>query len=165
MFEFEIIDNKLVAIFFPNFGIEEILKKIKKEGHCIKNTFWVEKNNLIENINTDEEYIAFAIGKKQNEIIKRITALKRDFSSYEAVKNQTKEFKSIAMHHFEDISHLLSDISEEDAEEFCNMYSSWYMVKKGVLLGRIIGQTLSAEQIPSCYVNAIRKAQEVSQNA
>ena len=70
MFEFEIIDNKLVAIFFPNFGIEEILKKIKKEGHCIKNTFWVEKNNLIENINTDEEYIAFAIGKKQNEIIK-----------------------------------------------------------------------------------------------
>lgn len=70
MFEFEIIGNKLVAIFFPNFGIEEILKKIKKEGHCIKNTFWVEKNNLIENINTDEEYIAFAIGKKQNEIIK-----------------------------------------------------------------------------------------------
>ena len=70
MFEFEIIDNKLVAIFFPNFGIEEILKKIKKEGHCIKNTFWVERNNLIENINTDEEYIAFAIGKKQNEIIK-----------------------------------------------------------------------------------------------
>lgn len=70
MFEFEILDNKLVAIFFPNFGIEEILKKIKKEGHCIKNTFWVEKNNLIENINTDEEYIAFAIGKKQNEIIK-----------------------------------------------------------------------------------------------
>ena len=70
MFEFEIIDNKLVAIFFPNFGIEEILKKIKKEGHCIKNTFWVEKNNLIENINTDEECIAFAIGKKQNEIIK-----------------------------------------------------------------------------------------------
>ena len=62
-------------------------------------------------------------------------------------------------------SKKLSDISEEDAEEFCNMYSSWYMVKKGVLLGRIIGQTLSAEQIPSCYVNAIRKAQEVSQNA
>lgn len=59
----------------------------------------------------------------------------------------------------------LSDISEEDSEEFCNMFSSWYMVKKGVLLGRIIGQTLSAEQIPSCYVDAIRKAQEVSQNA
>ena len=30
----------------------------------------MKKNNLIENINTDEEYIAFAIGKKQNEIIK-----------------------------------------------------------------------------------------------
>lgn len=76
-----------------------------------------------------------------------------------------KPFKKIGLDINTYIPKKLSDISEDDSEEFCNMYSSWYMVKKGVLLGRIIGQTLSAEQIPSCYVDAIRKAQEVSQNA
>ena len=63
MFEFEIIDNKLAAIFFPNFGIKEMLEKIKTEGLNIKNTFWVEKSNLIEDID-DEECIAFFIGEK-----------------------------------------------------------------------------------------------------
>lgn len=59
----------------------------------------------------------------------------------------------------------LSDVPENDPTEFCNMYAAWYMTKKGVLLGRIIGQTLAAEQIPSCYVDAIKKAEEVAQNA
>ena len=76
-----------------------------------------------------------------------------------------KPFKKLGLDTAKYIPKKLSDISEDDSEEFCNMYSSWYMVKKGVLLGRIIGQTLSAEQIPSCYANAIRKAQEVAQNA
>lgn len=76
-----------------------------------------------------------------------------------------KPFKKLGLDTATYIPKKLSDISEDDSEEFCNMYSSWYMVKKGVLLGRIIGQTLSAEQIPSCYANAIRKAQEVAQNA
>lgn len=76
-----------------------------------------------------------------------------------------KPFKKLGLDIATYTSKKLSDISEDNSEEFCNMYSSWYMVKKGVLLGRIIGQTLSAEQIPSCYVSAIRKAQEVAQNA
>ncbi len=58
----------------------------------------------------------------------------------------------------------LSDVSESDTAEFCNMYSAWYMKKKGILLGRIIGQILTPEQIPSCYADAIKKAQEVAQN-
>lgn len=61
MFEFKIIDNRLAAIFFPNFGIKEMLEKIKTEGLNIKNTFWVEKSNLIEDIDDEEEYIAFLL--------------------------------------------------------------------------------------------------------
>lgn len=59
----------------------------------------------------------------------------------------------------------LSDISEDDPAEFCNMYSAWYMVKKGILLGRIVGNILTSDLIPPCYVNALRKAEEVSGNA
>lgn len=76
-----------------------------------------------------------------------------------------KPFKKLGLDTTAYIPKKLSDISEGNLEKFCNVYSSWYMVKKGVLLGRIIGQTLTAEQIPSCYANAIRKAQEVAQNA
>jgi putative ATP-dependent endonuclease of OLD family len=59
----------------------------------------------------------------------------------------------------------LSDVDEADEDDFVKMYSTWYMQKKGVLLGRIIGVALPAEAIPDCYSNAIRKAQEVATNA
>ena len=62
------------------------------------------------------------------------------------------------------VAKRLSDVLDTDAEEFCNMYSAWYMVKKGVLLGRTIGELLPAELIPACYADAIRKAQEVATN-
>ena len=45
------------------------------------------------------------------------------------------------------------------------MFSAWFMAKKGVLLGRIVGDLLSGEDIPSCYGDAILKAQEVASNA
>ncbi len=56
----------------------------------------------------------------------------------------------------------LSDVRDDDAEDFCRMYSAWFMAKKGVLLGRIIGKIVPAEFIPNCYVDAIKKAQEVA---
>jgi putative ATP-dependent endonuclease of OLD family len=59
----------------------------------------------------------------------------------------------------------LSDVDESDETDFSNMYSAWFMAKKGVLLGRIIGDTLTAELVPECYTNALNKAQEVASNA
>lgn len=58
----------------------------------------------------------------------------------------------------------LSDVSDADETEFCQMFSAWFMAKKGVLLGRIIGESLPAELIPTCYSDAIKKAQEVATN-
>lgn len=58
----------------------------------------------------------------------------------------------------------LSDVDVNDKNEFCNMYSTWFMVKKGIILGRIIGDLLPVELIPTCYGNAIKKAQEVAIN-
>ena len=58
----------------------------------------------------------------------------------------------------------LADIPENNSDEFCNMYSAWYMVKKGILLGRIVGDILTSDLIPPCYVNALKKAEEVAEN-
>ena len=58
----------------------------------------------------------------------------------------------------------LIDIPEADPAEFCNMYSAWFMVKKGILLGRIVGEVLTSDLIPPCYKNALKKAEEVAQN-
>ena len=57
---------------------------------------------------------------------------------------------------------LLSDVDDKNKEEFCLMYSAWFMAKKGVLLGRIVGDSLPPDLIPACYTGAIRKAQEVA---
>ena len=56
----------------------------------------------------------------------------------------------------------LSDVSSENEFEFCTMYSSWFIKKKSILLGRIVGSFLSVELIPDCYKNAILKAKEVA---
>jgi putative ATP-dependent endonuclease of the OLD family len=62
-------------------------------------------------------------------------------------------------------SKKLSDVSIDNKDDFWHMYSAWFMVKKGVLLGRIIGETLSTELIPACYSDAIKRAQKVAKNA
>lgn len=59
----------------------------------------------------------------------------------------------------------LSDVSEENEEEFIRMYAAFFIVKKSVLLGRIIGETIPADLIPVCYSSAIRKAKEIALNA
>lgn len=59
---------------------------------------------------------------------------------------------------------IITEVSADDAVLFCNNYSAWYMAKKGVLLGRIVGEDIPAELIPTCYADAIRKAQEVALN-
>ncbi|ACL18705.1 ATP-dependent endonuclease of the OLD family-like protein [Desulfitobacterium hafniense DCB-2] len=56
----------------------------------------------------------------------------------------------------------LADVDDNDEEDFCRMYSAWFMAKKGVLLGRIVGESLPVELIPACYSDAIKKAQEVA---
>lgn len=58
----------------------------------------------------------------------------------------------------------LSDVSDDDENDFCRMFSAWFMAKKGVLLGRIVGEDVPAVNIPACYSNAIKKAQEVAAN-
>jgi putative ATP-dependent endonuclease of OLD family len=75
-----------------------------------------------------------------------------------------KHFKKMGIDMAGYVPKKLSDVNESDEVEFCNMYSAWFMAKKGVLLGRIIGDMLPSEHIPACYSDAIKKAQEVATN-
>lgn len=73
-----------------------------------------------------------------------------------------KHFKKMVIDIAGYVPKKLSDVSDDDEEDFCRMFSAWFMAKKGVLLGRIIGQAMPPVNIPTCYSNAIQKAQEVA---
>ncbi len=73
-----------------------------------------------------------------------------------------KPFKKMGIDITGYIPKKLSDVSDNDEEDFCRMFSAWFMAKKGVLLGRIVGEAMPAVNIPICYSNAIQKAQEVA---
>lgn len=76
-----------------------------------------------------------------------------------------KPFKKMGIDMSGYVPKKLSDVRDDNENEFCRMFSAWFMAKKDVLLGRIIGESLSADLIPACYTNAIKKAQEVAGNA
>ena len=59
----------------------------------------------------------------------------------------------------------LSDVDENDEDDFTQMYSAWFIQKKGILLGRIIGNAIPADSIPDCFTNAIRRAREMVTSA
>lgn len=115
----------------------------------------------------------------ESEIVKKLysngqTALVRQiakelFSNAESVEMDVdfvrKHFKKMGIDITGYVPKKLSDVSDDDESEFCQMYSAWFMAKKGVLLGRIIGELLPADLIPACYADAIRKAREVARNA
>lgn len=76
----------------------------------------------------------------------------------------TKGFKKLGLDPNTYTPIKLSDINESNKTIFCNMYSAYFINKKGILLGRIIGELLTDELIPDCYKNAISKAKEVAVN-
>lgn len=56
----------------------------------------------------------------------------------------------------------LEELNIDQLNEYRAVYFAWYYNKKGILIGRIIGNTLPADCIPICYINAINKAKEVA---
>lgn len=106
----------------------------------------------------------FAAGK--TELVKKVV-LDMDSNAFFVPLDTArvrKSFNKMGFNIKEYTPKKLSDVSDYDEEDFCRMFSAWFMSKKGVLLGRIIGDAIPAENIPDCYSKAIRKAQEVATN-
>lgn len=74
-----------------------------------------------------------------------------------------KHFKKMGISLTGYIPRKLCNVGDGDPD-FCQMYSAWYMAKKGVLLGRIIGDSILKDDIPACYSDAIKKAEEVARS-
>jgi putative ATP-dependent endonuclease of OLD family len=106
----------------------------------------------------------YAAGK--TEIVRKI-ALDMDSQSNNCELDADfvrKHFKKMGIDMTAYTPRKLSDVSDDNEEDFCGMFSAWFMAKKGVLLGRIVGEAIPAENIPVCYSSAIQKAQEVASN-
>lgn len=58
----------------------------------------------------------------------------------------------------------LAEVDPTNEQGFCCVYAAWLYKNKGIILGRLIGQLLTNDLIPSCYVDAIKKAAEVASN-
>lgn len=56
----------------------------------------------------------------------------------------------------------LSELSEDEEDEYQAIYFAWYFKKKGTILGRIIGKSLDIDCIPKPYKDAITKSMKVA---
>lgn len=114
------------------------------EIEIVKTLFAADKTELVRQIALDMDSKAFSVSLDTNFVRKHFKKMGIDITGY--------------------TSKQLNDVSDGDEEDFCRMFSAWFMAKKGVLLGRIIGDAIPAENIPACYSSAIQKAQEVAVN-
>lgn len=115
------------------------------EIEVVKNLYSNHRADLVKQIALDLDSNAEQVELDANFVRKGFAKCQADISTY--------------------IPKKLSDVLDTNESEFCTMYSSWFIAKKSVLLGRIVGTSLSAELIPSCYKDAIIKAKEVASNA
>jgi putative ATP-dependent endonuclease of OLD family len=120
---------------------------------------------------TDELCFEIEIVKKlyaaQKQSVIRTIAIERDNKATKHLLD-----KDFVKAHFEKMKvdltgytpKKLGDVCDQNEKDFCDVFSAWFMAKKGVLLGRIVGDEIDAEDIPACYKAAIIKAQEVAMN-
>lgn len=114
------------------------------EIEIVKTLFAAGKTDLVRAIALDMDNNACSVPLDANFVRNHFKKMNIDIDSYTPKK--------------------LNDVSDDDEKNFCRMFSAWFMAKKGVLLGRIIGEATPTENIPVCYSSAIKKAQEVATN-
>ena len=95
--EFRITNDELLCLYTPDFNYDEILKKINENGCNIKNTFYVEKKDLlsVEENELYEKTICFSIGQKKGEYIKLnkdIFGVKNNFYFLASIEFEKKLF-------------------------------------------------------------------------
>ena len=114
------------------------------EIEIVKTLFAAGRTDLVRAIALDMDNNACSVPLDANFVRNHFKKMNIDIDSYTPKK--------------------LNDVSDDDEKDFCRMFSAWFMAKKGVLLGRIIGEATPTENIPVCYSSAIKKAQEVATN-
>ncbi|MBN1991943.1 MAG: AAA family ATPase [Anaerolineae bacterium] len=79
------------------------------------------------------------------------------------ILNECKQKYSITPSNFS-TGQTLANISLTDTNNRKVWYLTWFIINKGILLGRTVGELLGKDDIPMIYQNAIKKAIELTQN-
>lgn len=58
----------------------------------------------------------------------------------------------------------IDDVEIDDEDMIKLIYLTWFDINKTIILGRIIGDSLDDEDIPTVYIDVIRKAKELLEN-
>jgi putative ATP-dependent endonuclease of the OLD family len=58
----------------------------------------------------------------------------------------------------------LADIPDADIVNLKSYYLTWFSINKSFPLGKLIGETLSEDEIPTIYQTVIKKAQEIAES-
>lgn len=103
-----------------------------------------------------------------------------EMNQFQIIKNIALELDSNAASHVIDVDFVkkpfkkinydidtyvpktIDDLNQDQLDEYKAVYFAWYYIKKGILIGKIIGNSLPADCIPTCYIEAISKAKEVA---
>lgn len=130
-----------------------------KEGKEIKENEFFTKEICFE-----MDIVNKLIEKEQFDLLKSI-ALDLDANADVHMLDNDfvkKPFKKINYDLTKYTKKTLKQLDSKEIEEYRSVYFAWYYTKKGILIGRIIGDKLPEDCIPTCYIDAISKAKEVA---
>ena len=152
---------KPFQILFEKFGIPSVIvydSDVREGKDRTDRTFFT--NELCFEV----ELVKYLYTHDQIDLVKKIAL---DMDSNAMKKVLTQEFGTrwygklgVSMDLF--VPKKIGEIAESNQDEFCNMYSAWFMSQKGILFGRTVGKIIPREMIPPCYANAVLFAQRLS---
>lgn len=114
----------------------------------------------------EAEIVRTLLNNCKQDLVRKI-AFERDQNYEKAIMDQDmvrRPFVKMGEDLVTYIPKRLADVDDNDQVDFFRMFTTWFIVKKGIILGRIIGELLPAELVPACYTNAILRAKEVANN-
>ncbi len=148
-----------------HFGIPSIGVIDRDDGNKIPSIQNLFQTNLKD---FEEELVSLLIDTKKEHVLKRI------LSSYDSKGEQREMFveplnkyafdkyKNVQCKHSKSLK--LADIQPDDSVNLKSYYLTWFSINKSYPLGKIIGEILSKDEIPSTYQTVIMKSQELAQN-
>lgn len=143
-------------LHIANVGVMDKDKKIEKNISDRDNLFFTTQ------LCFDSEIVYRLIKRSRTDILESILT-KYDNVGVERTMQASVLNKSIEKFHIKKISatksYKFSELTSSD-KMYPVIYITWFSVNKGILLGKVIGESMDKGLIPPCYVKAIRKIKE-----
>lgn len=148
-----------------HFGIPSIGVIDKDNGKKTSSMPYLLQTNLID---FEEELVILLIDSGKEYVLRKI------LSSYDSEGDQREMFvqtlNKYAFEKYKNVQHEYSkklklvDIKLCNSVDLKSYYLTWFSINKSYPLGKIIGESLSKDEIPSIYQTIIMKSKELAQN-